>query len=604
MDSQRTEHVKYLEVALSEVGEDSAARLDLLNELSWELRRVDTARSLELSREAHALARDLRHTHGLACSLLVKGYCQMRFSELEAALANVTEARSVFEQLEDREGLQRALNTLGIIYGDSGDLLDALKVFLEAQKLCAELRNTQGEAGTLNNIGTIYARIGDLTSALDYRLRSLRLFQKLEYKVGEIETLLNIGSVYYELQYYEEALEYFLQSLAQETSDELYMQALSCNHLGRTYLKLENYKKALAYNQRSFELMDNMGDRLGTSDVLADLGLTCLKLGQAQEAEARLKQSLDIKQEVGDPKGQAETQVFLAQLWLQEERYGEAVSTLHEALRHAQQVGSQTIIYKTHEMLAEAYRRQGALREAFEHLKYYIETKDKVFNESSDLKLQGLRVQFEIEQAEKETEIYRLRNVELAQANEGLRVLTESLQRANHQKSQLLKQLEQQAREDALTGLYNRRYFDAQLAQEFARTRRYGYPLSVMICDLDDFKHINDQFSHRVGDEVLRVVARLLQDNVRKIDTVARYGGEEFVGFFPETSAHEATLICKRIWRAVMRYPWQHVHPELQVTVSMGLTDDTKDLDYEKMISLADDKLYEAKRSGKNQVRR
>ena len=277
--------------------------------------------------------------------------------------------------------------------------------------------------------------------------------------------------------------------------------------------------------------------------------------------------------------------------------------TLHRALANTQQVSSQAGIYKVHETLAEAYWHKGAFREAFEHLQRYVETKDRVFNEGSDLRLQGLRVQFEIEQAEKETEIYRLRNVELAQANEGLRVLTESLQGANYQKSQLLKQLERQAREDALTGLHNRRHFDAQLAQEFARTRRFGLNLSVMICDLDNFKRINDRFSHRIGDDVLRVVARLLRKSVREIDTVARYGGEEFVGFFPETSASEAQIICERIWRAIMDYPWQSVHPDLQVTASMGLTDDVKVLDYEKMLSLADDKLYEAKRSGKNQVK-
>ena len=167
---------------------------------------------------------------------------------------------------------------------------------------------------------------------------------------------------------------------------------------------------------------------------------------------------------------------------------------------NAGQVGSQTDLYKVHEALAEAYWHKETFRDAFEHLQRYVETKDKVFNKGSDLRLQGLRVQFEIEQAEKETEIYRLRNVELAQANEGLRVLTESLQQANHQKSQLLKQLERQAREDALTGLHNRRHFDAQLAQEFARTRRFGLNLSVMICDLDNFKRINDRFSHSTGD--------------------------------------------------------------------------------------------------------
>ena len=137
MNAEQAERVKNLEVSLTQVAEESSvARLELLGELAWELRRVDTKRALGLSEEAHALARELRHTHGLAHSLLTKGYCQMRLSELDEALANVAEARAFFEQLGDREGLQRSLNTLGIIYGDSGDLLGgAQSVFRGAEAL-------------------------------------------------------------------------------------------------------------------------------------------------------------------------------------------------------------------------------------------------------------------------------------------------------------------------------------------------------------------------------------------------------------------------------------------------------------------------------------
>ena len=124
MSSERTERVKNLEATLTQLAdEDSVARLELLSELAWELRRADTKRALELSETSHALAQDLRNTHGLAHSLLAKGYCQMRLSRLKDALANVLEARALFAKFGDKEGLQRSLNTLGIIYGDSGDLL-------------------------------------------------------------------------------------------------------------------------------------------------------------------------------------------------------------------------------------------------------------------------------------------------------------------------------------------------------------------------------------------------------------------------------------------------------------------------------------------------
>ena len=96
MSTEQTKRVKNLEIILTQAGEDSTARLELLNDLAWELRRTDTKRALALGQEAHVLARDLRHTHALAYSLLVKGYAQMRLSELDEALANVSEAPHLF----------------------------------------------------------------------------------------------------------------------------------------------------------------------------------------------------------------------------------------------------------------------------------------------------------------------------------------------------------------------------------------------------------------------------------------------------------------------------------------------------------------------------
>lgn len=207
-----------------------------------------------------------------------------------------------------------------------------------------------------------------------------------------------------------------------------------------------------------------------------------------------------------------------------------------------------------------------------------------------------MRVQFETERAERESEIYRLKNVELAQANA-------DLQKLNEQATGLLEQLERQAQEDALTGLYNRRYADAQLHEAFLRARRFGHTLSVALLDIDNFKRINDTFSHAVGDEVLRVVARLFKAELREIDTVARYGGEEFVLLLPETSARAAAAVCDRLRLEVAAYPWSTVAPGLRVTLSIGLSDELSVPTYEKLVALADGKLYEAKHSGKNQVR-
>ena len=156
---------------------------------------------------------------------------------------------------------------------------------------------------------------------------------------------------------------------------------------------------------------------------------------------------------------------------------------------------------------------------------------------------------------------------------------------------------------DSLTGLYNRRFLDEKLAEEFARAARYGHPLSIALCDIDAFKAINDTHSHEVGDETLRLVATLLTNNVRATDIVARYGGEEFVIVFVETSKEAAVKVAEALCHTVRAYDWSQLKPDLKVTVSIGLAQDSSLANHERLLHQADLKLYEAKREGKNQVR-
>lgn len=205
----------------------------------------------------------------------------------------------------------------------------------------------------------------------------------------------------------------------------------------------------------------------------------------------------------------------------------------------------------------------------------------------------------------------RLRVAErIVQLEERLSSQNEALRLANEQTRQLLTQvqaqaieLERQAREDWLTGLYNRRHLDFHLQREFVRARRYQSPLTVAIADLDNFKSVNDRFSHHVGDEVLRTLADILQSNSRSTDIVGRYGGEEFVIILPETTREQGLIVCEKIRRTVEEYDWSRVHEGLRMTVSVGMSSDTSLANYEKMLTQADDRLYEAKRAGKNTVR-
>lgn len=583
--------------------EAARERVKALNEEAWALRRSDTLQAFALGEQALDLAKDLAYEEGEAYANLVLGYCHVRLSSPKLALEATKLALKQFEALGDKEGELKALNTLGMVYGDSGNLPGALKTFLSLIALCTDLRDESGLADALNNTGLVYLYLGDFATALDYFLQAVKHFRDLERTEGEVKATLNIGVVNYELGRYSEALSYFTSAKAVDKAEDKATDALILTNLGRTQLKLGNFVQALTHTQASLGLFEQLGDRLGSSLALDDLGLTHAQTNQIDEASDCFNRGLLIKRELGDKKGQAETCIHLGKLYTRQGQLELALDTLHEGLSCALEADANTEVYKAHQALAETYKQNRQFRESCLHLEAYMKLKDEAFNEASDLRLQGLKVRFEVEQTEKEKEIYRLKNVELAETVDALNKQKAALQGANEDKSVLLKQLEKQAREDGLTGLYNRRFFDTRLEQEFTRSSRYARPLSVVLCDVDNFKRVNDDFSHQVGDEVLRRVAKILQEKVRQVDTVARYGGEEFVIMFPETEGKDAATVSERIRQAIQSHPWEEVAPELRITISMGVADDLSVPNFEKLVGLADAKLYEAKRSGRNQVR-
>ena len=126
-----------------------------------------------------------------------------------------------------------------------------------------------------------------------------------------------------------------------------------------------------------------------------------------------------------------------------------------------------------------------------------------------------------------------------------------------------------------------------------------GSAMSVALLDIDKFKAINDTHSHLVGDEVLRRVARIVRTAVRLGDMAARYGGEEFGLVLPDTRLEEAAAVCERVRAAVAEADWELVRPGLRVTLSVGVSQEGRP---ELALAVADQRLYAAKRGGRNRV--
>jgi two-component system cell cycle response regulator len=163
------------------------------------------------------------------------------------------------------------------------------------------------------------------------------------------------------------------------------------------------------------------------------------------------------------------------------------------------------------------------------------------------------------------------------------------------------------AQRDPLTGLYNRRFVDEQLALLLAQAAERGAPLSVALIDLDHFKRVNDTLSHAIGDAVLQQVAVLLAADTANAAAepavAARRGGEEFLLILPDTGADEAIRHCDQLRQAIATHPWRPVTGELAVTVSIGVsTADAGDVTPSALLAHADRNLYAAKRMGRNRV--
>jgi len=157
------------------------------------------------------------------------------------------------------------------------------------------------------------------------------------------------------------------------------------------------------------------------------------------------------------------------------------------------------------------------------------------------------------------------------------------------------------ARQDALTGLANRRAFDEALQHEYLRAQRTQSTLCLALLDVDHFKQVNDKLSHAVGDEVLKRIAAVLKQQSRTVDMLARWGGEEFVILLPDTTLDDAAEVCERLRQKIEKLDLSELAADLKMTVSIGLTTNYK-LALPQLLISADKALYQAKRQGRNRL--
>jgi diguanylate cyclase (GGDEF)-like protein len=272
------------------------------------------------------------------------------------------------------------------------------------------------------------------------------------------------------------------------------------------------------------------------------------------------------------PRQWAHQRDSLGLVYLASGRAPEAVSALEESLGFLSESDSFRAVVTEH--LSTALERCGRWCEALAQYKAFHAVQSRLAAERARRSARVAAARLDIERE-------RARTRQLASSNTALRRRAEDLAR--------------QANEDVLTGLPNRRQVDTVIAA-------LGRSVSAALLDVDHFKRVNDGFSHAVGDLVLKQLADIMRATCRARDLPARFGGEEFLVLFDGAADADVMRAAERLRAAVESFDWHTIAPGLQVTVSIGLARAAEAVDGTQLLALADQRLYTAKRQGRNRV--
>ncbi|MEW6704773.1 MAG: GGDEF domain-containing protein [Pseudomonadota bacterium] len=346
----------------------------------------------------------------------------------------------------------------------------------------------------------------------------------------------------------------------------------------------ECFARALALHRECLALMRALGYRHHVATSLVNICRDLTGLGDFIAAQAAIEEQLAFSRSIGDQRGEAYGLITLGLLELARGRPQAGRDALAAALSLSQEIRAQPYAMKCELHLSEACERTGDVAAALQHHKRYHALFAAVASETAQLRSQAVAVQLETERAKAAAESERLR--------------AEHLERSNLELTREAEHRSRQALQDTLTGLSNRRHLDESLQAAFDAGERF----SLALLDVDHFKQVNDRFSHLVGDRVLQEIGVLLRQGTRQGDLCARYGGEEFALLVRSADPALAASACERLRGAIEAAPWSEIQPGLKVTVSIGLAHRDEVQVRNRLVALADERLYRAKGCGRNQT--
>jgi len=529
----------------------------------------DYAAGIAMARQAADLAAAAGQTAPEAAAHRLLAAQLVHQAKPEEAARASERACSLYGEMGDEAELCECLIELSLNYVWLGLHDEALDAVTRALNIAILREDKRLMFWAYNRTGVVHNTLGDPLQANEFLLAALALAEGLG--VDEMFCILN--------------------NLADNAPDAVETLRAS----GRLADADASLERNIAHARQAVILASDGTHQYRESMAHGNLGLLLAIYGDFPGAEKHFQQSAELAKAYGFTNLALATAHYRARADLLRGDFASGIPGLLRVLESATANGEKPIIAEVNLQLAQAYEKTGDATLALVHYKAF-HAAEKQFNTTvAQTRSRMLTNLFELETSKLEAERARLEAELLHGRSAGLEAEAQRLQVQ-------AEELNRHANQDALTGLWNRRYLDSRLPALFDRMKQAGTPLCLALADVDCFKSVNDRFGHPVGDQVLVRTARLLLEDVRQADIVARFGGEEFLIFFAGIEIEAAAAACERLRLAVAAYDWAQVHPHLRVTISLGLTAGAAE-DFPATLLAADQLLYQAKRGGRNIVK-
>ncbi|WP_433374074.1 diguanylate cyclase [Actinoplanes sp. CA-142083] len=466
----------------------------------------------------------------------------LRLGELEEAITACREAVAVLETLGDETGICQVLTVQAMPLNELGMHQEALDALAHAREIAQRLGDRDLLYWVHNRTGVVHSSMGDRDLSTEYLMRALTMVEGMDAE-ARFCILNNVG-------------------------DNAVYQVPHLRATNKPDEALKTLKNAIEYVQEALRLAREANNPFRVSISLDNYGMLLALDGDLDEAAQLIERAREIAAEHGYRSLESSALQHQARIRLMRGDSAAAIGGLLAALERAGAAGEKPMEMEIHRELSDAYEKMGDATAALKHYRAFHALEREAHNEVAAVRARMAVHAYELDNARQEAQLHLERSVEL----------------------------ERQATEDALTGLPNRRFADRVLP-ELAKG-----PLCVAVADVDLFKGVNDRFGHFVGDEVLRRIATILRDNVRDNDLIARFGGEEFLIAFGAAGIEDARARCEVLRAHVAAYPWEQIEKDLRVTISLGVANVAEGDELSAVMTLADQRLYAAKRAGRNRV--